>query len=239
MITKETVKNLAVKNQTTELNIVREYFQHLFLTYFYRQKSATKIFFKGGTALRIIYRSPRFSEDLDFSSVIKSVSVFEDLVIAALLEMEREGVRGEIQESKKTSGGYLAVIHFEYESRPVAVQLEISFRKKGISGEAVTIANDFIPPYALIQLFQKQLVEEKIQALLSRQKPRDFYDLYFLLRANLITPAEKSFMAEALAALKKTKISFAKELKIFLPQSHWLVIRNFPESLEREIRRHF
>lgn len=34
---------------------------------FYQEKEAEAILFKGGTALRLIYQSPRFSEDLDFS----------------------------------------------------------------------------------------------------------------------------------------------------------------------------
>lgn len=238
MITREAIKKLAVKYQTTELNIIREYFQHLFLSYFYNQKLSAKIFFKGGTALRIIYRSPRFSEDLNFSSEIKNISVLEDLVLAVLSETEREGTQAEIKESKKTSGGYLSIIHFDFENRPVAVQLEISFRNKAIKGEMITIVNDFIPPYMILQLSQRQLVEEKIQALLTRQKPRDFYDLYFMLRANLILAKEKAFLAETLAVLEKTRISFARELKFFLPQSQWSVIRNFQESLEREIKRH-
>ena len=50
-------------------NIVREYFQHIFLGELYRLPDAGKILFKGGTALRIIYGSPRFSEDLDFSLI--------------------------------------------------------------------------------------------------------------------------------------------------------------------------
>lgn len=238
MISRQTIQTLAIKYQTTELNVAREYFQHLFLSGFYRQKEANKVYFKGGTALRIIYRSPRFSEDLDFSSGIRSISILENLVMETLLEIEKEGARGEIIESKKTSGGYLAIIHFEFENRPVPIQLEISMRKEKAKGELATIAGDFAPPYTLVQLRSDQLVEEKIQALLARQKPRDFYDLYFMLRANLIAAKKKNFLAQAMAALKASKISFNKELKIFLPKNQWPVIKNFSSVLEREIGRY-
>ncbi|MFH1283401.1 MAG: nucleotidyl transferase AbiEii/AbiGii toxin family protein [bacterium] len=239
MISSEIIKELAVKHQTTELNVVREYFQHLFLYYFYIQKPSSKVLFKGGTALRVIYASPRFSEDLDFSTEIKSISTLEDLVLEALSEMEREGLSGKIRESKATSGGYLSIIYFEFGNRKITIQIEVSLRNKGIKGETVTIASDFIPPYTLEQLLQEDLVDEKIKALFSRQKPRDFYDLYFMLRANLIPTQKKSLMTKTLKILQNTKIPFAKELKVFLPQSHWAVIKTFKESLEREIHRNF
>ena len=237
MIAPDVIKKLALKYQTTELNVVREYFQHIFLQYFYRQKQSGKIYFKGGTALRIIYQSPRFSEDLDMSSEIKNIPAIEGLALAAVAEIEREGIKAEIKESKRTSGGYLAIIHFFYNSQPIAVQIEISLRKKKASGESVTIASDFIPPYTIIQLSLDELVEEKIKALLSRKKPRDFYDIYFLLRANLISTGGKKLLTSISDVLAETKISFSKELKIFLPKSHWPILKSFPAALKREINR--
>jgi len=70
MISNEALQALATKLQTTELNVRREYFQHLFLSYFYQQPLTDRIYFKGGSALRMLYHSPRFSEDLDFSSSV-------------------------------------------------------------------------------------------------------------------------------------------------------------------------
>lgn len=67
MIAEAFVRQVAVKWQTTDLNVWREYLQHQFLANFYRNEAAAAIHFKGGTALRIIHRSPRFSEDLDFN----------------------------------------------------------------------------------------------------------------------------------------------------------------------------
>ena len=69
MISEKTIKELTQKYQTTEINIIREYCQHLFLSYFYQKRKSEQIYFKGGTALRIIYNSPRFSEDLDFTGI--------------------------------------------------------------------------------------------------------------------------------------------------------------------------
>ncbi|PIP74766.1 MAG: hypothetical protein CO135_00155 [Candidatus Levybacteria bacterium CG_4_9_14_3_um_filter_35_16] len=238
MLTSDKLKELAIKNQTTELNIRREYIQHVFLSYFYRQKESKQIFFKGGTSLRILFNSPRFSEDLDFSSSLRGIKEIETVVINTLEEIEREGIQTEIVESKKTTGGYLAIISFKLSSHSVEIQIEISNRGKDSEGEVVTIVSDFIPSYTVIQLKLELLTEEKLEALLSRKKPRDFYDLYFMLRAkNLISQKQKNVLSKALVELKKTHINFEKELRQFLPKTHWTIIRNFKSILEKEIQK--
>ena len=69
MIEKRQIQKLTERWQTTTDNVVREYFQQLFLSYLYREKGSDSLLFNGGTALRIIWQNPRFSEDLDFSGV--------------------------------------------------------------------------------------------------------------------------------------------------------------------------
>lgn len=237
MISNESIKTIAKKYQTTELNVRREYFQHLFLSYFYQQPHSDKIFFKGGTALRILYNSPRFSEDLDFSATMSDIKAIETSIVSTLEEIEREGVDTNIQEAKMTSGGYLAIISFVINHLTTSIQLEISLREKKKKGEAATIASDFMPSYTLMHLKKEDLIKEKIQALLSRKKPRDFYDVYFLLRANLVMVKERALLSKVSQELKNTRISFEKELKLFLPKNHQMIIKNLKSALEREIKR--
>jgi hypothetical protein len=70
----------------------------------------------------------------------------------------------------------------------------------------------------------------------TRKKARDFYDLYFLLRANLL-PGKRDVLPLALETVRRSKIDFEQELKEFLPRSQWVIIRGFPATLEREIER--
>src|SRR3989337_839141 len=102
MISWEVLAEAAKKNQTTELNVAREYCQTLFLSSFYQEPGSEHVMFKGGTALRIIYGSPRFSEDLDFSGFRTSQGEIENWVVSALGEMERNAIPVSIAESKKT-----------------------------------------------------------------------------------------------------------------------------------------
>ncbi len=224
--------------QTSETNIRREYFQHLFLSLFYQQEGIGEVFFKGGTALRLIYKSPRFSEDLDFDSPITDVHSIENAIIATLLEAQKAGVETELDEAKKTTGGYLSIMRFSALGHTMPIKIEISFRDKKKRGEGTFISSDLFPDYSIIQLEEKQLVQGKIDALLDRKKPRDFYDFHFLFRHNMLPATKGDIIKKALEILQKSDINFDSELKEFLPKSHHMIIKDFKIILEREIKRY-
>lgn len=248
MIAKETIIALAFRYQTSEFpNIVREYFQHVFLTELYRLPDAEKMLFKGGTALRIVYGSPRFSEDLDFSlfGVEQRLAkkFIEDIFVKVLVETEKAGIRVEIDsKSDETSGGYFGAATFSGGNyQPVSVEINVSTRNgRKVSGETDSIANDFVPAYTILHLSQEELVEEKIfGALLDRKKPRDFYDVYFIMRKGMLTPGQKERIAKEQERIisEAKKINFQNELRALLPISQQAIIRDFAATLEREFSR--
>lgn len=237
MLTDATLKSLATRLQTTELNIRREYAQHLFLSYFYQQPKTDHIYFKGGTALRMLHHSPRFSENLDFGSSVRTLRTLEAAILETLTALSRENLVVDLDESKETTSGYLAVVVCKMGDATITLQIEISLRERALTGEAVTIVSDFVPAYLVVALAKEQLIGEKIRALTARKKARDFYDLYFILRANLLPAHSRNILAPALKTLRQSQIDFDKELKQFLPKSHWAIIRDFPAALEREIAR--
>lgn len=229
--------------QTTRDNVAREYCQHLFLSKFYQRKGAEHILFKGGTALRLLWHSPRFSEDLDFSGMKTSQSAVEDILEDVLIEIHREAVDVDIRESKTTTGGYLGKLIFRWESVAVDIQLEVSQRKSTLRADRVLVQNQFTPMYVAFCLSENDLIQEKIMALLERSKPRDFFDLYFLLRSHKavldVFRQDRRLKGKILEKLHGTtdKISFTRELKRFLPASHHALLRDFPSILERELQR--
>lgn len=234
MITQGELVKLVNRYQTSEVNTRREYFQHLFLSYFYQQPKTSKVYFKGGTALRIIYKSPRFSEDLDFSTTYKGIHEIEQIIENTLVAIEKENVNVNLSESKQTSGGYLGIVTFDGR---ISLYLQISLRQEDRKGEVVTVTSDFIPTYIIVALPQDKIVLGKLTALFDRKKPRDFYDLYFMLRANLISPEKRNLLIKAKEILQTANINFAKELKQYLPKSHWILIKDFKKTLGREIGR--
>ncbi|MFH0797741.1 MAG: hypothetical protein V2A65_11960 [Candidatus Omnitrophota bacterium] len=74
MLDREVIKKLASQYQTIEINVAREYVQHLFLSIFYQEPDSEKVLFKSGTALRIVFQSPRFSDTNLFTISKKSCS---------------------------------------------------------------------------------------------------------------------------------------------------------------------
>jgi len=243
MIEKRQVQKLTERWQTTADNVIREYFQQLFLSYLYQEKGSDSLLFKGGTALRIIWQSPRFSEDLDFTGVNISIKGIEALMEGVLARVEMEGVGAEIIESKSTSGGYLAIFQFEDGEHKNSIQVEVSLRdgKKGL-GTAALIQSDLVMPYTLIHLKEDALVSEKIRACLTRGKARDFYDLYFILRKPHMAFKEaflkdKQLKSKILKVVKSGKLDFKRELKAFLPVSQHMIIKGFPKTLVTEIER--
>ena len=155
--------------------------------------------------------------------------------------ISRQNINPGLAESKTTSGGYLAIVTFRTGDNQMTVQAEISLqagvRPGEMRGDAMTIVSDLAPAYVVMAMAREQLVDEEIRALLTRREARDFYDLYFILRANLLPPERRHLLAQALATLRESRIDYEKELKEFLPRSQWATIRGFPATLEGEIQR--
>jgi len=238
----EEIQKLSTKYQTIPLTIAREYCQHNILYNLFNQKGSENLLFKGGTALRIIYQSPRFSEDLDFTGV-KGISYYEieNILTNMLKNLSDWGFNVDIDETKKTTGGYLAIINFSFYQLKFVIKIEISFRqlRSKIKKAITSVSNDYIHTYDIIHLPQEKIIDGKISALLDRSKPRDWYDLYFFLRQRMLTPRQKKILPKILSKLEKIKMDFKKELKEFLPYSHQLIIKDFRNILLTEIKKNY
>lgn len=241
MINRQFIAELSTKLQTSEQNIAREYCQHVFLSYLYKKPKTENLLFKGGTALRIVFDSPRFSEDLDFSAKDLSVNEINILIDEVLSDLNAEGIETERQVNPgtegETSGGYFAIINLKLLEFDSEIKIQVSFRdKENLESNSALIQNDFIPPYTIVYLAERLFVGEKIKALLERAKPRDFFDLYFILRhpelARLIPKDIDNFKNKIFAILDN---GWETELKVFLPTSHHPLLADFKERLVKEI----
>lgn len=236
MLNIENLKEFTDQNQTSLENVVREYCQHLFLSYLYQLPDAQKLLFKGGTALRIVLKSPRFSEDLDFTGVNVSQDEVEALFTNTLANIEKTGIEVEIDEGKPTTGGYLGIAVFNIYGMKAEIRIEVSLRKgKNLFGSRVVIQSDYLAAYSLVHLPIKDLIQGKLDALIARHKPRDFYDYFFLLSGNYPLVKDEKYLNEALRLLRESKIDFHSEIKKLLPKSHVMHLRNFKKILEQKI----
>ena len=160
-----------------------------------------------------------------------------------LAEIERAGIKVEIGEkSNTTSGGYFGVAAFKlFDYQSIDVEINISERNgRDIRGEIDSVTNDFTTTYNLVHLPQEELVNEKIfSALIERKKPRDFYDLYIIMRKGMLSSGQKKKLFEIKDNIVNwtRQIDFRAELGAFLPIDQQSIIRDFPRALEDELNR--
>lgn len=236
MLTRANLEQFTKQAQTKLENVAREYCQHLFLSYLYQQPRSERLLFKGGTALRMVFHSPRYSEDLDFTGVRITPDEIEELFIRTLANIEKTGIHVEIKEAKQTTGEYLGIIEFDVYDKIIEIYFEVSLRQgKSLAGVRQFIENDYIPPYTLVCLPKEALVQGKVAALMTRHKPRDFYDYFFLLAGNYPVVRETENLGQALKLLRESKVDFRRELREFLPVSHLRHLRDFKKILEQKI----
>lgn len=182
MITKDQLFNLSRKNKINETAILREYIQLYFLSRLYTFKESQKIFFKGGTAIHFIYKSSRFSEDLDFT-VEETEKKFETF-INNFFQLIRKEEQADFKERKTITGKRYLLIYFPAVVKfKVFINLDFSFREKILLKSKSIINTDFpiIFRSYLYHPGKNELLAEKIRAFLTRDEGRDIYDIWYLL----------------------------------------------------------
>lgn len=177
MISKEMILEIAKKKRlTNKEHIEKDYFQDLVL--YHICKKTNQLVFKGGTCLYKLYGLPRFSEDLDFSIIgkIDSEAIVRDVA---------NTLGAKITDVKKMKNSLIIKLVFSgiLTSRN-SLRIDISLSNEVF---AYNVKN-YVPPYIDINPFSlraldlKEILAEKIHAILAREKARDLYDLFFLLR---------------------------------------------------------
>lgn len=184
MLTKEIANNLSKELKIDLFTIYREHLQLLFLKYFYSQKETAQIFFKGETALRFLFDSFRFSEDLDFTSLVKKEAL-ETIIKKALKDLEKEVGKISFRPEKTIEKAFTGRIFQELEEFkfPLTIKLDFSLRERPQRPNTSIIETVFpISPYPQVaHLEAEELLAEKIRAIFMRIRGRDLFDLWFLL----------------------------------------------------------
>jgi predicted nucleotidyltransferase component of viral defense system len=184
MITPEQIRNLSRKFNIDRFSVIREYLQIVFLSNLYAQKETDKIFFKGGTALRLLYDSFRFSEGLDFTSLLsgkKLLKVLEKI----LKDINLVVPNATLEKMRISNTGVTGFLSFKTEELkfPLNVHLDFSLREKPLTSKESILETLYpIGPYPVIcHLEAEEILAEKIRAIIVRAKGRDFFDVWFLL----------------------------------------------------------
>ncbi|MBI2995540.1 MAG: nucleotidyl transferase AbiEii/AbiGii toxin family protein [Candidatus Melainabacteria bacterium] len=201
------------------LNIIREHIEVEILESLSKSKLSERIIFYGGTAIRLVYNGPRFSEDLDFIFKHQGKKDAKELEsVLKTVSKNNEGVSiEEVHEKRNTLFGLIHVSN-QILKHPIRIKIEISKKlHKQESGYLIinspcSILNPIIKTSSL-----KNLIQNKLLAIKNRNEPRDWFDLWFLAKKNNTVDKPKIFFPF-------NKKEFENELKRWLPKGFWKAI---------------
>ena len=234
MLTRAQIQRLAQRHGIGVQGQERDYIQHLLLYSLYSKSQ--QLVFKGGTALRIVYKGNRYSEDLDFNGPANTASL-QEIWQGVLGDLRDFGVNAEIRHEWQSEVGYSFDVSYQgplYDGRDRTkgkVRVDISTRQEKIDvqHELVTSEYDDVRPFVATVISPDHLLAEKVRALFMRSKPRDVYDIWLLTSQgvrmdNALVKKKLALYGVALskanldAALEKAKADWTRDLRPLLPQ---------------------
>jgi predicted nucleotidyltransferase component of viral defense system len=169
--------------------LLREYLQYKILALLFKSEYAMNFVFLGGTCLRIVHDSHRFSEDLDFDNFNVTTEDFEKVSTFIKTGLQREGLEVEMQQVYR--GAYHCYIRFP----KLLYQTGLSGHKEAkilIQLDTEPQNFEYKPENHLLTKFDvfgnirttpiDVLLAQKMTAFVQRKQPkgRDIYDITFL-----------------------------------------------------------
>jgi len=147
----------------------------------YLLKDINGIYFKGGTALnKIFLNHARLSEDIDFTTT-KKVSEIEKQIRAKLKRTKFNKITHDKRVEKFTR----LIIHYKLFHDEDTIFVDLNQRAKLNQKPEKHAINhfypDFIPQFAVNTLSKEEMIAEKVSAAISRNAPRDHFDLYTII----------------------------------------------------------
>lgn len=203
--------------------LLREYLQYLILSIIFSHKLGNKLSFLGGTCLRIVYGSKRFSEDIDFDNKNLSEEEFKILSDYIKSELEKFGLQIEIQIINKLAFHCKIKFHdllqtneiTNIKSEKILIQVDTFDQKVNYQTES-HILNKFDITKPIITTPKSVILSQKLWTITNREKAkgRDFYDIVFLLQN---TKPDHDFLftkfnLDNITSVKTTILEYIKSL---------------------------
>lgn len=193
MIDKDSLRQVSNAIGLENLGYVeKDYLQDIVLSFIY-QNVGNEMIFKGGTALYKFYNLNRFSENLDFT--INSGSDLDQKKVIKKVRkgLENYGASSELEEKQYNRGNkYILRI-----DGPLFTGKRISLCKLSLDLNSDSEVKEFerkmrftnyqdITSFEVLVASQNEIAAEKIRAIMTRDKARDVYDLWFLLKKSIM-----------------------------------------------------
>jgi len=148
-------------------------------------KDVKDIYFKGGTALnKIFLNHERISEDLDFSLTGNIADIEKEI------KNKLEGtIFDKITHDKRVDKFVRLIIHYKLFHETGTIFLDLNERSnmllKPQKLELPHFYEEHIPEFKVNCLHKNEMIAEKVMATCERYKPRDYFDIYYIIKNNL------------------------------------------------------
>jgi predicted nucleotidyltransferase component of viral defense system len=164
-----------------------DYLQDVALLIIYREFGG-KLIFKGGTCLYKVYGLNRFSEDLDFTATKKFRP--KDFFYRLPYFFSLLNIKSTVKVERFESGMniFLRTMGPLYDGKKetaATITINISLRERVLLPPKIyTYAPLYseIRPFDIFAMDDKEILAEKIRAVYERNKARDVYDVWYLLK---------------------------------------------------------
>jgi len=213
-------ESLAARLKIAVEQVVREEIELSLLKSLFESGIGKALVFKGGTALRLAFGSPRFSDDLDFSA---SSAVPEAAFREAAGEALKSVPEATLVEALAKRFTLFSLYRFDvpYIGRPFSIKIEVSTREESRrqagASELRLLSSEVTNLTVLARVATlEQALEDKKAAYAARRQPRDLFDLWFISQ-KLGLP----FQADHTGIDPRV---VRRELRKYLPRTHWSVI---------------
>jgi predicted nucleotidyltransferase component of viral defense system len=210
--------------------ILREEVEMEILAELANDKLGSKLIFYGGTALRLAYNSPRFSEDIDLLC-LKAFNFTEfKKFIEKVIAMRGHWRLKDIKDKRQTM---FALIQINDKKLKHAFSIKIEAHKPvgkiKLKTELLLLKSTLsaVEPLLLVPTLE-ELRRLKINALQGRKKSRDVFDLWYIaqaLREKFTLPKKMPNYSER---------EFSNELRVFLPKKYYPVIKQLYGKIDRK-----
>lgn len=176
---KTLARSLAKELKIDLERVVREYWEMMILKEISQSKLGDFLIFAGGTALRLAFGSPRFSDDLDFYLNKRlPFSLFES-------EIKKIAKKQNLEISDLYNKYFTLLTEFKIKEEflPLPFRLKIEVRKKILKKDfenRLLISPTVNFQVLLFVLNLEKIKKLKTKALKERREPRDLFDLWFI-----------------------------------------------------------
>jgi predicted nucleotidyltransferase component of viral defense system len=180
MLSLEDLQRLSGELKIDRERIVREYFELLVLNELSNRPWSKSLVFKGGTALRLAYGSPRFSDGLDFS-LVDTVRKDKLFTFATETSNKYDFKLRDTWEKRHTVLVEFQ-IHQTYLPQAFRLKIEISKRKTRTLQFELKLLKSPVAPFEVLLNVQtlESMLDAKFQSLSQRSEPRDLFDIWYI-----------------------------------------------------------